>query len=239
MVRVSLATVIARRGFQDWVFWLFWVLATSIGFGLGSVVGVVLARQGWLGGFEINQQSASIPEASAAIVAVAVMIAASFFIGLGVGVLQWLVLRRQGWGGNWWPVIGAAGLTVGMVYGLGTPWGGFIAGAMVGALQWVGMRRQIAHAGWWVPVSVLAWGASIPVFLSWAGLFMSSAAVTPELVNAELIARGVSAGVLLDLALGGTLAGAIVGVPTGAAMVWLRRRPIGTTDGISNRIVGS
>ncbi len=129
-----------------WRFWLWWVLASTVGWAVGGNVG-------------------SIVDGS---VAVAMGVA-------GAGALQWLVLRRQvARAGRWVlasivavPVAGiigfAAGVSLGVFSGAdvvaeaGTI-GVVVGGTVLGVLQWVMvLERRAKRAGWWVLVSTVGW----------------------------------------------------------------------------------
>ena len=143
-----------------WGFWLCWVLAGTVGWGVGGPVGVAIGS------------SRDIIVAGYVGVAVG---------GIMVGVLQWLVLRRQIASAGWWVlasivavaavgvvvfVVGVVDTDVGWVLGAG------LTGTVLGLLQWLVLRRQVARAGWWVLAGTVAWIVGGPVggFVGWAAL---------------------------------------------------------------------
>lgn len=129
----------------DWRFWLWWVLASAAGFGIGGPLGMLAASGG-------SDQVAGYVGASAA--------------GVVAGMLQWLALRQRIDRPGRWALAGiltAAALGV-VVLGVslisadaGLTGGVILMGAALGALQWLVLRRQVARAGWWIPVSAVGW----------------------------------------------------------------------------------
>ncbi len=129
-----------------WSFWLWWVLASTVGWAVGGSVGSMVS--------------------DSATVAMGVAVA---------GVLQWLVVRRQLPRSGWWApaslvavaVAGVVGFAVGvalavfgganMVAEAGTV--GVIAGGTVlGVMQWLMvLKRRAERAGWWVLASTVGW----------------------------------------------------------------------------------
>ena len=184
--------------------WLWWVLASTVGWAVGGAAGVALG-----GGLSRG-----------------IIVAGYVGVAMGVtaaGALQWLVLRRQVARAGWWVVTGIVGsavvgvlvVVVGAVVSFvgsaigGADWGpdwsadpstdvGWVVGAgllgtVLGVLQWLVLRRQVARAGWWVLASTVGWvvgglvaglvGATVGVDLSWAGLGAVYGAITgPVLV---------------------------------------------------------
>ena len=202
----------------DWRVWLWWVLASMVGWAVGGYVGVALG-----GGLSRG-----------IIVAGYVGVALG---GIATAVLQWLVLRQRVSRAGWWVVTGIAGgavvgvlvVGVGWVVGVGgsavggpdwgANWGpdwsanpgkdvGWVAGAglygaVVGGLQWLVLRRRVARAGWWVLASTVGW-----------------------------VVGGLVSGIT-DTAAGWAVLGAVYGAITGAALVWLLRRPAAGTAAVA------
>ncbi len=179
-----------------WGFWLMWVLATAIGWGVGGPVGVALSSSkniivtGYLG------------------VALG---------GILAGALQWAVLRPQVNEAGWWVLasvaaaavvgvlvfaIGALNVDVGWVLGVA------LLGAVVGVLQWLLLRGQFAHAGWWVVVSGVGWVVSGPVAstVGWVVGNPTSGVLGAAVVGGWLVLGGVFGGI------------------TGPVLVWLLRQ---------------
>lgn len=96
---------------------------------------------------------------------------------------------------------------------------GLALGLILALPQWLVLRRQVRHAGWWLPANALAWSAGMPVIFGGIDLVTSAGVNTaPVVVRILLIA--------LTLA----LAGAVVGVAHGAALVWLLTQRKGTYE---------
>ena len=133
----------------DWLLWLKWVLASTIGwvagvllpasvaFGLGAMVGIAqwvvlrpLFRQaGWW--ILASAMGWAVGEA---LVTVVLPIDNTFLQGamLGgtLGIAQWLVLRRWVHRGGWWVAVSIGGRAAGPI--LGAPLVGAVAGATTG-----------------------------------------------------------------------------------------------------------
>ncbi len=186
-----------------WGFWLWWVLASAVGWSAGGYLG---SAAGW----GLSRDIAIVGYGAGAAGG-----------GIAAGVLQWLVLRRQIARASRWvlastvagAVIGVVGVALGATLGFSTRWVGggpettgetssgewalFVLlglyGTVLGVLQWLVLRRQVARAGWWVLASTVGWvvgglvaglvGATVGVDLSWAGLGAVYGAITgPVLV---------------------------------------------------------
>ena len=141
-------------------FWLLWVLASGVGFGVGGPLGVAMGSPGDI------------------IVNGYMGLAAG---GILAGVLQWLVLRRRVARTGWWvlSVIAAVAAVGVLVFGVGlvnvdVGWvlGVGLFGTVAGVLQWLVLRRHVARAGWWVLASTVGWIVGGPttalVACSWA-----------------------------------------------------------------------
>ena len=134
-----------ERAQLGWGFWLWWVLASTVGMAVGIAVleAAVFRVLGAVGG------------AVDGVVAGAV-------VGTSVGIAQWLVLRRQVSRAGWWVLASIVGFAVG--FGVGVGWvmasavaetvtvglyaGWAVGGASVGIAQWLVLRRQVSRAGW-------------------------------------------------------------------------------------------
>jgi hypothetical protein len=133
--------------------------------------------------------------------------------GIGVGVLQWLVLRRRVSGAGWWVLASAAagyGILAGFIgyseslsFGALLRFTGVVAlgGAVTGILQWLVLRGKVSRAGWWVLASTVGWALGMTV--------------------TRAIPWGVD-----DVILPLVVTGAVLGVVTGGALVWLLRQPV-------------
>ena len=127
-------------------------------------------------------------------------------IGAIVGTMQWVVLRRLvSWSGCWMLaslVVCSVGWVAGLRYSLS--WKepfvlGAVIGALIGIMQWLVLRPQVSQAGWWVLASIVGWGSFEVVFA----------------------ARSV-----VGVATRGAIVGAVFGISTGTALVWLLQYPI-------------
>jgi len=132
-----------------WRFWLWWVLASTVGWFLGFLVG-------FIGGHAVEEILPSYGNA-----------AIGAGLGAGVGIMQWLILRRQVSRAGWWVLASIVGLAVAPVVGTAVALaGGYsitpesfgvlvgwivvaaVGGAMAGIMQWLILRRQVSRAGW-------------------------------------------------------------------------------------------
>ena len=194
----------------SWRFWLWWVLASTVGWAVGGGLSGTLGsiQAGYVGGMTVG--------------------------AAGAGVLQWLVLRRRIARAGWWvpatvlvsAVVGGVIVAVGSSGGRGwnVTWsadpgrvvvglaGMSLFGTMLGVLQWLVLRRRVARAGWWVLAGGVGWVAGAPLgavlggglsgFLGWSG-------------------SGT-----IDWALTWAGVGAVYGAITGRVLVWLLRQPM-------------
>ena len=144
---VDRSPVLVGRRFGVW-----WVLASVVGWALGSVVsdtvGDVVGKV-WFDSVGL------------------------IVLGASIGTMQWLVLRRQvSWAG-WWVVANIAGWTVGALVNLplNLPLGlfpGWLAGLFVaGIFQWLVLRRHTYRATWWLLISFVGFvaGSGISVVI--------------------------------------------------------------------------
>ncbi len=144
-----------ERAQVGWRFWLWWVLATTVGLGVGF--------------------SSVNPMRSATFEAGGIMDKLVFgaVAGASVGIAQWLVLRGQVSQTGWWVLASTVGLAVGfgvtdvMTAGVieRAPFAvgevvtfavaGGVMGASVGIAQQLVLRRQVSQTGRWV------WASSV------------------------------------------------------------------------------
>ena len=142
-----------------WVFWLQWVLASTVGVLVGVFPGAVLVFGTYDG-----------PREPVGYGLVGIV------LGIAVGVLQWLVLRRRVSGAGWWVLASAApgygivrfldtGRLWSLSFGALLSFTGVVAlgGAVTGTLQWLVLRGQVSRAGWWVLASTVGWALGVTV----------------------------------------------------------------------------
>ena len=127
--------------------------------------------------------------------------------GVPIGVTQWLVLRRQVSRAGWWILATLAAFAVAESLGLVVDdvVSDSVAVVLVGITLWIVLRRQVSRAGWWI----LATPAAFAVGQS-LGLLVG-----------DVVSDSVAVGELLGVA----VPGAVFGVITGGALVWLLRQP--------------
>ena len=80
-----------ERAQAGWGFWLWWVLASAVGFVVGLIVGLILSAT------------------SSSLVGFAVGLAV---FGASVGIAQWFVLRRHVSRAGWWVLASTVGYAV-------------------------------------------------------------------------------------------------------------------------------
>ncbi|HSJ55646.1 MAG TPA: hypothetical protein VLC95_00595 [Anaerolineae bacterium] len=117
-------------------FWFQWIMATAVGWVLGSLIlgGITTVAAGvGVGILQWPVAYQRIPRA-----------------------WRWPVVSALGWGAGWL----IAWLTLPTDADL---LAGPILGATVGIAQWLLLRREVRWAGWWVPVSLVAWTTGISV----------------------------------------------------------------------------
>jgi drug/metabolite transporter superfamily protein YnfA len=191
-----------------WGFWLWWVLASVMGYGVGAILGFVIPIFA-----NINHPAA-------------------FGILFGVvfgavgGLAQWLVLRRQiPEVGLWAPAsalgfviaAGIVAIVASMDQQVASNSNIFFLFAAVygvtgGFLQWLILRRQGVAVGWWLAANLL--GSLLGIAL---GNPASAAFQTGERYPG---------GIFLMILFGfGAALGVGLGVTTGGALVWLLRHP--------------
>ena len=201
-----------KRSQVGWGFWLQWLLASTVGYFVGWLMGFVLTV-GWV-------------ETISGVSRLYQYFMLGAALGFGVSLMQWLVLRRRVSKAGWWVLASTASFAVvggggygaaSVVFGFSEGMEGFLSsadllgwtvivalgGAVTGTLQWLILRGQVSRAGWWVLASTVGWGLSMAVV----------GAIT-------VVAAG--EGSLFDMLPGGAVLGAV----TGGALVWLLRQPI-------------
>lgn len=128
--------------------------------------------------------------------------------------LHWLILRRWFSRAGWWVLASTVGSLLGFIplglalavadtHGdtvfarIAAPAAIALAGAVAGVVRWLVLRRWVSRAGWWILASTISWFGVTFAFMS--------------------LTRGAD----VHLFLGGSVSGALSGVITGLALVWL------------------
>ena len=217
-----------------WGFWLWWVLASTVGWLIGPNLGVTLSR------LDVSAVPArmgagpAFDESVYMVIMYAGMLNVALLGGAVLALLQWLMLRRQLKRAGWWVVATGGGWVIGGII-VGVP-GSYLVfsgidaslnattalnlfvslflllarfqvfhGAVLGVCQWLVVRGQVARAGWWVAGSTAAWAAGAAMPWIWV----------PNPIG------------LLNEVLGGIAYGAVSGI----VLVWLLRRRADGGDG--------
>lgn len=205
----GLAIDFADGGQVGWRFGLKWVLLTMAGWVIGNFGGFILG--------EVALDNAGI----------------EIGIGTMVGIMQWFALRRVvNKRAGFWILAGIIGFVVSaythaaasnywkipddIVNMPGTlMWtlSFILGGAITGLLQQRILCHQVRHSGWWVPASAAGWGLGMigEVFI---------VNVLPAMHKGPvvlLLIRGLIVPTILPAIL--------LGLVTGAALIWLLRQP--------------
>jgi hypothetical protein len=206
---------------NGWSLWFQWVLASSLGYGVGTTVGNSLAvlipqmtcSQSFADSFIDRLTNFACIQPSLSLLFIVVL------LGLAGGFIQWLVLRRRIAGAGWWIPASALGFPIALVladkamrlvgdFAAAPILLGVLFGVLSGSLPWLVLRRQNARAGWWLPAHLLgalvggAFGIVAFHFAALMGLYQFTWA---------------AAGVMFAAGLGAI---------TGIALVWLLRESI-------------
>ncbi len=139
----------------DWTIWLQWVLATTVGWALGLVLGgeigigvfigiaqwlvlrryfvnagwwVLTSSVGWLAGWAIVVSGLIVPSGGGLVTSI--IVGAIFGITMGLG--QWLVLRRWVNWASMWILLSVPGWTIALTGLLGSILAGVAVGAITG-----------------------------------------------------------------------------------------------------------
>jgi len=213
-----------------WGFWLKWVLATTVGFSICTIVFFILGK---FVAFMIGY-----PHEDPFFYHLAYNI---YFIVVctGVGIIQWLILRRRVSRVGWWAPAMVVGfvLTFVLLYALPITRNYFLSsehsfsfilvwsirlalgGTLAGVFQWFFLRRHISRAGWWVLASAVGW--SLGAMVCWLGDLFLFKWIYPIGPASSFLER-----FLHILNASGLLFGIIMGAVTGGALVWLLRQPV-------------
>lgn len=114
----------------DWALWFYWIMATTLGWLLGSIlfqgIPVIIAGVA-IAAFQSAVLYQRIPKA-----------------------WRWLLVSSLGW------IIGYVLFVVFLSTNLGFLLGPLMGGA-VGLAQWFLLRKEVDWSAWWIVISVLAW----------------------------------------------------------------------------------
>lgn len=178
--------------------WLGWTLATAGGMLLGFLPTILLVNV-----LDLGLAKVAVPALA----------------GTVIGLAQWLVLRSYLTAGTRWElgdgVTWAAGYILGLLLVQMLPStvfaafiGYFLFGVIAALVQWPVLRREIPQGVTWVVASALAWAV---------GYWVSQAVLA--LFTDPLIAPAVGTTVIA------VTSGLVAGAITGAALIWIVRRP--------------
>jgi hypothetical protein len=126
----------------DWALWFYWIMATTLGWLLGSIFfqGIPVVISG---------------------VAVAAFQWAVLYKRMA-NAWRWVIVSSLGWIAGY--VLFVVFFSANLAFLLGP-----LVGGSVGVAQWFLLRKQVDWAGWWIVISVLAWTTGLtlmPGFLS-------------------------------------------------------------------------
>lgn len=134
----------SRVFFDKCFLWIQWVLATTVGWMAGAILGMYLSfLPGLFGIWDYGY------------------IFGTYAI---TGLAQWLVLLQRYRQSGWWVLASVIGSSLApyarLLGGNGAPdiVNDIMLGATIGIAQWLVLRRWYRHAGWWVLVSGVAVG---------------------------------------------------------------------------------
>jgi hypothetical protein len=188
-----------------WGFWVAWFLASIMGFGMGSLIGMNVSYA-VLPGMGITEEFG-----------VAHLVMFGTVLGAMSGFLQWVVLREKVARVGWWVLANALGFAIagGTLGAIGINDNYVTAGILFttvfgvagGIMQWLVLRQQVVRAGLWIPASIF--GSLVGAIGVPAARAMS--AIAPD-------------NYVLSTMVFGLLFGAGLGAIPGAVLVWLLRQ---------------
>jgi hypothetical protein len=120
----------------DWFFWFQWIMVTTMGWILGSIL---------------------IPPVDLAVSGIVIGVLQWVILQHRIGRSRhWILASVVGWTIGWLLVFIAVPTGFGLLAGL-------VLGVVVGTAQWLVLRREVHWAGWWIIVSTLAWAAGLGI----------------------------------------------------------------------------
>jgi hypothetical protein len=204
-----------------WGLWLQWVLASILGYGVGTIIGHAFANlipaktcsQSFSDSFIDRLTNFACIQPSLGLILIVVI------LGLAGGFMQWLVLRRRIAGTGWWIPATALGFPIALIladkamrlagdFAAAPILLGVLFGVLSGSMPLLVLRRQNARAGWWLPAHLL--GALV------GGAFGIVAFHSAALMGLYQF----------TWAAAGAMFGAGLGAITGIALVWLLHKSI-------------
>jgi hypothetical protein len=154
-----------ERAQVGWGFWLWWVLASTVGFAVGSAVTRFVGLVGYFAGGETVVGAFAVGGAVG---------------GALIGIAQWLVLRKRVSRSGWWVLASIVGFAVGfavaiaMLDSMDGAAVGAVVGASIGIAQWLVLRLQFSRAGWWVLASIVGFAMGFAVLETMDGFVVGA-----------------------------------------------------------------
>ena len=130
---------------MDWALWFYWIMATTLGWLLGSLLfnGIpVIIAGGAIAAFQWAVLYQRIQKA-----------------------WRWAILTSLGWIAGYILLVVFFPAEIELLVGT-------ILGGVIGIIQWYLLRKEVDWAGWWVIISILAWTTGLTVM---PGLLTSGA----------------------------------------------------------------
>ena len=191
-----------------WGFGLSWVLATAVGWYVGTLAGTTV---GLFSSFALSPNPDFFTVTTAGLVKETPALTSGELVawavggaiaGLIISILQWLVLRRQIRNARWWVLMSIVGMAVTWVVTARASPQDYVI--LFGVVNGVFQSLVWGRWGWlfvlWIPVTTLAWIAGFGIYS----------------VFGPIVANGT---------LWGFVPGIVTGIVTGVTLVWLLRRP--------------
>jgi hypothetical protein len=120
----------------DWAFWFYWIMATTMGWLLGSI---------FFTGIPVIMSGALVSALQWAVLHRRIRKA-----------WRWALHGSAGW------IVGYILYVILSANNLVVP-AGTLIGMTVGIAQWALLRRELSWAGWWIIVSIVAWTTGLEI----------------------------------------------------------------------------